>query len=237
MRFNISLGIKRLPQHYRMLLLAFIKEMIRKGDAPLYDRLYNFGKKPKCLTYSLYMKNFQLSEGNYYMQSAMLIFSTSDVNIGMAFNNGIVDTKYFKHGEYRLEINQTTLSKEYLIKSNQVTFKILNGLLIENKEKTPLLIGNKEFEKEFNFIINQTFISLYNRNLFEPIKIVNHELKKIVVQETNRHAGGRTLYFTGQRGTMTLEGHKDDLRLIYLDGIGLRSSSGWGTLEVVKEGS
>lgn len=234
MRFNIFLDTKKLPQHYRMYLLAFIKEMIRKGNAPLYDRLYNFGKKPKSLTYSLYMKDFHLSEGHYYMDRAMLIFSTSNDEIGKAFNNGIVDTKVFKHGKYQLNIKQTFLTKEYSINKSQVTFKILNGLLIESKEKKPLLVTDSNFEKELNFIVNQSFHSLYNRSLNEPIKIVHHQLKKIVVQETNRHAGGRTLYFTGQRGNLTLHGDPEDLRLIYMDGIGLRSSSGWGTLEVLK---
>ncbi|GEK35341.1 CRISPR-associated endoribonuclease Cas6 [Kurthia sibirica] len=235
MRIVIQLNIKNIPQQYRMVLLAFVKEMIRKGDEVVYEELYGGEKKPKALTYSMYMKNFKLENGMYEMDGATFIFSTSDATIGVAFINGITSTKTFKHKGNVFNIQSISLANEANIQSSEVKFKILNALLIENSEGKPLLIEDHDFEKELNYIINQKFQYLYGRNLHSNIQIIDSQLKKIVVQETNRHADGRNLYYTGQKGTFTLRGHVEDLKLIYKDGIGLRSSSGWGTLEYVNE--
>lgn len=218
-----------------MILLAFVKEMIHKGDEMVYEELYTGEKKPKALTYSIYMKNFKLENGIYKMDGATFIFSTSDARIGVAFINGITSTRTFKHKENIFNIQSISLANEASIQYSEAKFKILNALLIENAEGKPLLIEDEDFEKELNYIVNQKFQYLYGRNLHSDLQIINHRLKKVVVQETNRHAGGRNLYYTGQKGIFTLRAHTEDLKLIYQDGIGLRSSSGWGTLEYVNE--
>lgn len=236
MRILIQLDVKKLPQQYRMILLAFIKEMLRKGDSELYSHLYNSNeRKPKKLTYSLYMRDFKLNEGAYIMKGATLTFSTSDPRIGVAFMNGLMGTKTFKYSENIIfNVQSINLENEVNIQHTVGEFKVLNGLLVENTQKKPLLVTDLDFEKELNYIMNRKFEALYGRKLKSSIEIVDHRLKKIVVQETNRHAKGVRLYYTGQKGTITLKGHHEDLTLMLQDGLGLRTSSGWGTLSYIR---
>lgn len=234
LRFKILLDVKKVPITYRMYLLSFIKEMIKKGDEELYNQLYDGKKKPKPFTFSFYMNDFQLLEDSseYSMKNATLFFSTSDVNVGVAFFNGLSQTKTFEHPEYPLKIVSKQIGREIPITSHVVTYNILNALLVEDKLKKPVLISNSSFEQELNIVTNKQFQSLYGRQLYEPLKILGHRLKKQVIKESNRHANGKTLYFTAQKGLITLQGNPEDLKLIYLDGLGLRRSQGYGMLEI-----
>lgn len=236
MRILIQLDITKLPQQYRMILLAFIKQMLRNGDPELYSNLYNNDeRKPKKLTYSLYMRDFKFEEAFYVMNGATLIFSTSDPRIGVACMNGLMTTKTFKYSDDIIfNIQSINLENEVTIQHTVGDFKILNGLLVENAQKKPLLVTDPNFEKELNYIMNRKFEALYGRKLKSSLEIIGHRLKKIVVQETNRHANGVKLYYTGQKGTITLKGHHEDLTLILRDGLGLRTSSGWGTLSYIQ---
>jgi len=238
LRFKILLDVQKVPQAYRMYLLSFIKEMLKKGDEDLYNQLYDGKKKPKPFTFSFYMNNFNLLEetAEYEMKNATLIFSTSDVRVGAAFFNGLSITQKYDHPEYPLKIISKQIAHEKPITSNVVTFNILNGLLVEDKMKKPLLISNPSFEQEFNIITNKQFQALYGRPLYEPLKICGHCLKKQVIKETNRHANGKTLFYTAQKGVIKLQGHPEDLKLLYLDGAGLRRAQGYGTLEAIQHG-
>lgn len=238
MRFKILLDVQKVPQSYRMYLLSFIKDMIRKGDDELYCQLYDDIKKPKPFTFSFYMNNFTLDEQSkeYRMKNATLTFSTSNPQLGVAFFNGLSQTEAFQHPEYPFNITNKQIGREIIIKSHVNTFTILNALLVEDKTKKPLLITNPNFEQELNIITNKQFQLLYGRSLHEPLKIYGHRLKKQVIKETNRHANGKTLFYTAQKGEIILQGHPDDLQLIYQDGLGLRRSQGFGMMEVIQHG-
>lgn len=184
------------------------------------------------------MNNFKLHEetSEFVMKNATLIFSTSDVRVGVAFFNGLSITQKYDHPEYPLKIISKQIAHEKPITSNVVTYNILNALLIEDKTKKPLLISNPTFEQELNIITNKQFQVLYGRELYEPLIICGHRLKKQVIKETNRHANGQILFFTAQKGIIMLQGNPEDLNLIYQDGLGLRRAQGYGTLEVIQHG-
>lgn len=204
--------------------------MIQKGDEQLYNELYDGSKKPKRFTFALYMHHFEADGEHYHMKNATLNFSTSDPHIGVAFINGISQTKQFHHPQYPFTILNKQLSDETTIKQSIVRFSILSGLLLESKEKIPLLITDETYEDELNIVMDKQFQALYGRPLKEPLKILGHRLKKHIIQETNRHAGEKILYYTVQKGDITLNGHPEDLQLIYQDGCGLRRSQGFGML-------
>lgn len=233
MRLKIQLDIQKVPQHYRMYLLSFIKKTIRLGNEQLYKDLYDVGKKPKCLTFSFYMTQFKLVDNEYHMNSATLTFSTSDTLVAVAFINGISQMKRFEHPIYPFYIQNIMISNEKLIRTNIVKFTTLSPILLENKQGKPMLINDVAYEKELNIVTNKKFENLYGRALIEPIQIISHNLRKQVIKESNRHANDKTLFYTAQKGEITLKGHSDDLKLLYMDGILNRSAQGFGTLEVV----
>lgn len=234
MRIKLQLKTKQIPVHYRMLFVSFVKEAIKTADEDLYNKLYVKSKQsPKKYSFAIYLAQFQKKENVFEVDGITMTISSSDPLIAVAMINGFQQMDSFIYKNWQIDIEKIEFVKEKIITSNCVKFATLSPILLENKEKRPLLINDNQYEDEMNFICNQQFLAQYGRKLKRPLKIIAHDLKKQVIQESNRDASGRTLFFTGQKGFITLEGDIEDLTLLYQDGMLLRKSQGWGNLDVV----
>lgn len=234
MRIKLTLSTRQLPVHYRMLFVSLIKEAIKKSDEELYKNLYiDLPSMPKKYSFAIYLSNFKKEKDVFDVDGATMTISSSDPRIAVALINGFQNIKKFNYKNWKMEIEKLELLKEKKINHPYVQFTTLSPILLEDKENKPLLIKDNDFEKEMNIVCNQQFQALYGRALKRTLKIVNYNMRKQVIQESNSGAEGRTLFFTGQRGTITLVGAKEDLQLIYQDGFLNRKSQGWGNLDVV----
>ncbi|KGR92393.1 hypothetical protein CD30_00855 [Ureibacillus massiliensis 4400831 = CIP 108448 = CCUG 49529] len=235
MRIRIHLKTKEIPIHYRMMVLSLIKEAIRTSDEKLYQRLYlDNASKPKTYSFAVYLSNLNKKENVFEVDGASVTISSSNPEIAVSLINGFQQMKKYSYQKWTLQILKVELLKEKTINSSVVKFVTNSPLLLEDKDNKPLLITSKNFEEEANIVSNKQFLSLYGRTLKRPIKIKDFNMKKQVIQESNSHANGQTLFYTCQKGFITLEGDIEDLKLIYQDGYLLRKSQGMGQLEVVK---
>ena len=234
MRIKLSLSTKQLPVHYRMLFVSLIKEAIKKSDEELYKNLYvDAVSIPKKYSFAIYLSKFKKEKDVFEVDGATMTISSSDPRIAVALINGFQNVGNFVYKNWEIGIEKLELLKEKNINHSCVQFTTLSPILLENKENKPLLITDKDFEKEMNTVCNRQFQALYGRTLKKALRIVNYNMKKQVIQESNSGAEGRTLFFTGQKGYITLAGDIEDLQLIYQDGFLNRKSQGWGNLDVV----
>ena len=235
MRIKVHIDTKMLNLKYRMLFLSLIKEAIQQGDEELYHQLFvEKLHQPKKYSYAVFLKNFKKQNELLHVDGATLTITSSDPHISVALINGFQQLQHFTSHNYQLEISKIELLKEKKINTSVVKFKTLNALLLEDKEDKPLLIDNPQFETELNFVSNRQFEAQFGRPLKSPLKILAYNMKKQVIQESNRHADGETLYYTGQKGEFVLSGDPVDLQLIYQTGLANRKSQGFGTLEVIQ---
>src|SRR5690625_1271027 len=114
----------------------------------------------------------------------------------------------------------------------KITYNIRSHVLNETKDKKILLGNEKGFEKEFNYYAELLSNELYNRNLFESLKIINIATKKVVIKEHLHQDQGRPIYLTANHGLIQLQGHPEDLKLMYENGLGRRRSLGLGLLNI-----
>lgn len=234
MELRIYFKVDVLPITYRMLFVSCIKEAIKIGNEQLYQELYCDTKaKPKKYSFAIYLSNMKKKENVFEMDWASMTISSSDPLIAVALINGFQAMKKFTYQQWNLEVKKIELMKEKNINHSTVKFITLSPILLENKDKKPILITDPSFEEEMNRICNMQFLSQYGRPLKKPLKIIDYKMKKQVVQETNSHAGGQTLYYTCQKGTITIQGDIEDLQLIYQDGFIKKKSQGFGKLEVI----
>lgn len=233
MRIRIDIGVKRLPITYRMLFVSLIKEAIKKGNGPLYHHLYEEKvNQPKKYSFAVYLSNFQIEENLIELDGVKMTVSSSDPEIAVALINGFQQIETLDYREWQMTINRIELVKEKAINHPIVRFKTQSPILLEDKQKKPLLLSDANFEEEMNFVTNQQFVAQYGRPLHQPLKIIEHRMKKQVIKEKNHATKGEQLFFTGQKGMIELEGHIEDLKLIYQDGFLCRKSQGLGSLEV-----
>src|SRR5690625_7028664 len=81
----------------------------------------------------------------------------------------------------------------------KITYNIRSHVLNETKDKKILLGNEKGFEKEFNYYAELLSNELYNRNLFESLKIINIATKKVVIKEHLHQDQGRPIYRTANQ--------------------------------------
>lgn len=217
-----------------MLFVSLIKEAIKKSDEELHKNLFiDLPSMPKKYSFAVYLLKFKKEDNVFKMNGATMTISSSDPRIAVALINGFQNIEKLNYKNWEIGIEKIELLKEKNINHPCAQFTTLSPILLEDKENKPLLITDKDFEKEMNTVCNRQFQALYGRPLKKTLRIVNYNMKKQVIQETNSGAEGRTLFFTGQKGAITLVGDVEDLQLIYQDGFLNRKSQGWGNLDVV----
>jgi|SRR5690625_547113 len=233
MRIQFEFNIEKLPLSYRLGTLSVLKEMIHTGSSKFYDYLFIKNKtKMKPFTHASYVQNLKLSEDEIFGEKLILTVSSSSYEFIMHLMNGSHRKTNYQYKNFKLTLTQKRLLPKPPKFSPIITFKTGSPVLIETKDKKPLLGNEKGFEKEFNYYAELLSNELYNRNLFESLKIINIATKKVVIKEHLHQDQGRPIYLTANHGLIQLQGHPEDLKLIYENGIGRRRSLGLGLLNI-----
>ena len=242
LRIKIHLNIKeletnkqRIPVCYRMMLLSLIKQGIHQSDSALYETLYQEKQVAKKLTFSLFMNhlNYLKEVNRFEFDGAVLTISSSDVLFMSKLLNGLSYVKTYRYkNQYVLSIFKIELENLKTITGNKATFTTMSPILIEDKNAKPVLVTADNFVEELNTYTNIRFQSLYGRELKNPLVLAEHQFKKRVIKEVSHMDDERILTYTTQGGSFTLQGDSEDLRLIYLDGLGKRTGQGFGCLHL-----
>jgi CRISPR-associated endoribonuclease Cas6 len=232
-RVQFRFQLTSFPLCYRLGTLSIIKEMIRNGSESYYHEVFerqSLNMKP--FAYSTYFKNLQLCDDKIISDELVLTVSSSSYDFVMHLLNGSYKQKEFEYKDYPLRLIGKRLMPRRSIQSNIVTFKTLSPILIESKEKKPILSTDKNFDKEFQYISTKMIESLYHRKPYQPIRVKNTSMVKQVIKEDLHNRHGKPIYLTANKGLLELEGHCEDLQCIYDSGVGFRRSLGLGLLEI-----
>lgn len=233
MRVLLEFGMQSLPVAYRLGILSIIKEMIKQGSEDYYNVLFEVNQnKIKPFAFSTYISNMNIQGDVIWGDRFSVTVSSPSYEFMMHLMNGSQRRKVYKYKD-----NEWVLLNKRLLPnpprfSSEITFKTLSPLLIENKEKQPVLADDESFEKEFNYYAEIQVRELVQRSLHQPIQVLWTSMKKQVVKEHLHQEQSAPLYFTTNVGLIKLKGHSDDLRFIYDVGVGRRRSMGFGLLDV-----
>lgn len=233
MRCVFSFQIEYFPIKYRLLLLSFIKEITRSQSEEFYQSFFvEREKETKRFSFAPYFPNIRINGELIVSEELNLTVSSTNMEMMIYLINGIQQKREYSYKGRVMKFTGMKMVKEKPIVQSQVWFKTLSPILVESKERKPLLVGDDNFEEELNIISSKIMQSKYGRTLYQPIKILKHQMKKSVVKE-NLHQSSGDLYFTGNTGRFLLEGDPRDLRIFYSEGIALRSNQGFGCIDVL----
>ncbi|MEZ0337222.1 MAG: CRISPR-associated endoribonuclease Cas6 [Aquificaceae bacterium] len=257
MRLKVLLKAHKIPIFYRNIIMSLIKEALSTYDEKYLNQLYydEKTKKPKPFTFSLVfpkgtktkkekilIENQEIEDIVFYPphdKYINLFISSYDFEFISNLYNGLLKLRRFSlsNGGH-IEIERIWTPKEKDIKDNKIIFKTLSPILIEDKDGKPLLPTDLEaYNREFNIIHDKKLKELRSQGLkdsllFEPIKwkkqVVKHTLRKI-----REKVGKPYITLTCFEGYFTLQGHPEDLKILYQAGMGLRTGQGFGMVEVV----
>lgn len=233
MRMQFEFSISSLPKGYRLGVLSIIKEMLRQGSEVYYKQMFEVNKRAmKPFAHASYIQNIKVKQDEIAGDKLVLTISSPFYEFIMHLMNGSQrNTLYTYHG-YEFELKHKRLLPNPPELSTIVTFKTLSPLHLEDRNKKPLLVNDRSFEKELNYYAHLLVKKVYDRNLYDPIQILRSSMKKVVLQE-NLHQSQKTpIFITANHGLLQLKGHPEDLKVLYEGGVGKRRSLGLGLLDI-----
>ncbi|MCM8822544.1 MAG: CRISPR-associated endoribonuclease Cas6 [Candidatus Omnitrophica bacterium] len=274
MRIKVSFKIAKLPILYRHRIMALIKEILFRSNPEYKEHLYPdkssfHSKRIKPFTFSVALPpNFVCKKEKFFLDedvavndivfyipqnmNLFLFISSCDYEFIVNLYNGLLQMKEFdfdKSNGIKIIFDRVYLLNEKKITTDQVVFKTVSPILIENREGKPILpmtCNALLFNEQFNIIhdkilrdlreINgQKGSGLHKQLQFTPI---NGTLKKQVVKHTlkgfREKTGKPFMLLTTFSGCFKLKGDPADLQQLYQSGIGLRTGQGFGMVDVVK---
>jgi CRISPR-associated endoribonuclease Cas6 len=242
MRFSCEYKTSKLPVANKMMFVSLIKNALINSNKDYFEELYYYedkkNKATKNFTFSLYMKDFKL-EGDCFEIGGKVILniSTPDYGLGINLFNGLMKINHFSFKEFELHKIKISIIKEKCITEKSVIFKTLSPIFIKNKDNLDLSPEDRKYLKELNYISNTILKNYRGYGLREELdfKVVN--MKKTVVKEEitdfTNVTGKKYLYANGYSGAFMLSGDIEDLRDLYMLGLGFKRNQGFGMVEVV----
>ncbi|WP_028844134.1 CRISPR-associated endoribonuclease Cas6 [Thermodesulfovibrio thiophilus] len=263
MRFKVFFKTDKLPILYRQRFMALIKEILSK-QSPEYKKIlypdqgFSHSKKVKPFTFGILMPPQRKSVKEkifidektavedivfYFPHNSYISFLISSIDYEFIINlyNGLIEEKTFNFGNgITLEYNRTSLIREKKIDHDEVIFKTISPILIEDEQEKPVLPFKNNLES-FNFHLNaihdRIFKDIRKKGLSRLLKFEPLQIKKSVVKHTlsgfRQQTGKPYMMLTCFEGCFRVTGDKEDLSLLYQMGIGLRTGQGFGMVDVV----
>lgn len=236
MRVEFRFLLSELPIGYRLGVLSIIKEMIRNGSQDYYHEIFENKKNAlKPFAYSTYIKNLSIKDQKIIGDELILTISSSSYEWMMNLLNGSRKKQEYIFKNYSFVLQSKRILPTQQISQSKVTFQTKSPILIESKQRKPVLHSDLNFEKEFQYISSLIIKELYNRQPHEPIQVVQTAMKKQVMKEYLHQDSDKPLYLTANKGLIKLQGNPQDLQAIYDNGVSFRRSLGLGLLDVVEE--
>lgn len=227
-RFSVNYQVEILPIHYRMIVYSLIKEAVRISDQNYYEKWFiQREREIKPFSFSTYLVDFEIT-GNTINLKEITITISADMEFAIHAINGLKRLKIYETGGVTWKQTNIRLLKEVVITSNTALFQTLSPILVENIQGEPLAPEDENYEKELNYFANLQVQQVAHRDLFEPIRFTPIRMTKQVIKESNRvfketHKDG-SLFFTTYKGLFKVEGHPEDLQILYQYGFGKRTT-------------
>ncbi len=264
MRIRLDFFVHKLPIIYRNRFIALIKAALSESDKNYKERLYpdkssEYSKvaKPFCFSVRMPVRRdiriekisvddgIEINERVFYFsgrERLSLYISSSDFEFITNLYNGLQKMRSFQfNNEISMHFIKAYLLNERKIASDEVVFKTLSPVLIEDKNEKPLIPSDYElleFKNELNAIHQRILKDIRNgEGLFKELEFEPVRIKKQVVKHTLRGFREKTcrpyMTLTCFEGCFKLKGDPRDLQMLYQIGIGLRTGQGLGMVEVI----
>lgn len=259
MRLLFYLRCDKLPIIYRHRFVSLIKEALKRSDKSYKEILYGDSDKTKIVkpfTFAVKLPSkrelkkelvsiddgIEVEEDVFYFKGGgfvRFIVSSYDYNFLINLYNGMVNLKEFPLFDgISATLFKSHLLKEEKIEKDEVCLKTLSPILIEDKEGKPIIPSQDNLEKfnnELNQIEDRIKKDLLKEKLKKELQLIPLKIKKEKVKLSirNHRKENPILSFTPFSGVFKLNGNSEDLNFLYQKGIGLRTSQGFGMVEVV----
>ncbi|MGG4036354.1 CRISPR-associated endoribonuclease Cas6 [Paenibacillus cisolokensis] len=240
---TIQFYADKLPTAYRLMMVSIIKQCLRIADDSTYKKYYEYNR-PKPFVFSVFLQDYKFGASEILLSGFRLNLSSSDYDFIVPFLNGLQRTTQFQYKGYSVRRGLIRYGREVRIRSSRIIVTTNSPILVEDENHTPLEPGSETYNAHLNRIADRISVSLRGRALDRELRMEPISVKKAVIKEKNEaftqaadvgKTSGEYLFFTAYKGKFLLEGHPQDLQWLLETGIGLRSSQGFGHIQLERE--
>ncbi|KXZ39974.1 CRISPR-associated protein, Cas6 family [Alkalithermobacter thermoalcaliphilus JW-YL-7 = DSM 7308] len=243
MRLSCEFKCDRFPITYHMMIVSLIKDALKKSNENYFKNIYLYdeekaNKRPKHFCFSVYMKDFKKQDDIFIINDEVIVnISTPDYEFFVNLYNGLLKIKEFKYKDFTINNVRMSILKEKDINETSILFNTLSPICIKDKNNKPIDINDERFEEELNYIVDKTLLSYRGYGLKKKLRFIPCKFKKVVVkqdiQKFKKNTDKKYYYVNAYSGVFKLNGNVQDLKDIYLLGLGFKRSQGFGMIEVL----
>lgn len=251
-KLHFELENNIIPKDYRILILSFIKNSLKKNFKESYKEIYESKPIMKFFTFSVYLPKPKIEKdkielGENYFNAVFSIYDNKRfIEFYNSFNSMINKEKKNKENSYplknnKMELKNITMVNEKNIMSNRIRIKFLSPLVLRNHKEITINkkrkgediyfdFNDRDFNEQINYSVSRLIKDLKLNGVNSNIKLkpYNNLARKTVVSFKN-------ILINSSIGEYILEGDSELLNILYKTGIGSRRSEGFGMFEVIEE--
>jgi len=242
MRLKIELQLKseQFPIDYRPTIISLFKHCLTQYDGGKHFGEYFDVGKSKSYTFAVGMPGSVFTKDMILVESkkVTITFSTSDMGTGILFFNAFMVQKnksYPLAFENSMTLKNISVEREFVITTDKVNVMFMSPLCVRehNKQKNRDIYYSFEKEGFGNALLNVLKAQIEKSDLpisvldgfsMEPIKC-----KKTVVRHHSQ-------FIESTLGIFAITGNIALLNYLYANGVASRKSSGFGMIDVIREG-
>lgn len=240
LKLSFELEISELPVDYRRLIMSFFKHALESyGGIETLQEFYSkegITQKPFTFAVGLFGANFTKDKISLQSNTLVLDFSTYDMSCAITFYNSFLKQKnnwFPLPNQNKMKLISVEMQKEKLIVENQIKVKMSAPLVVrmhdrDTNKDTYLVYGDEDFKEQLIKTI-KTQLKLVNgldEKLTEGFDIQAIDNRRTVIKHYSAAINGTI-------GKFILNGNPILLNYLYQGGIGGRSSSGFGFMELI----
>lgn len=231
MKINISLELEKseLPIDWRRTFLSFIKSILEKEAPEVFQEFYGVGStamKPFTFWTLLHGATFHAEHIGLEQKEISLFISTTDTKLAFYFYNGMKQFKStYEMKKNSFRVKSVKLENEKLIDETEILVTMLSPLVVRQhfrEEKDRYILHN---EDGFSEVLHQSIATKLQNVELVP-EVVPIKCKKVIVK-----AYGTRIPAT--LGVFKLVGDIATLNRLYQEGLGSKTSAGFGKFEVI----
>ncbi|MBU3181651.1 CRISPR-associated endoribonuclease Cas6 [Clostridium psychrophilum] len=244
MRFKIELELKNqyLPLDYQPSVISFFKHSLTLYDNGKYFTTYYELGKDKPFTFAVGIPGSKFTKEKILVpiKKISITFSTGDIGTGIVFFNALSMQKnkaYPLAYENEMIIKDILIEKEVAITTDVIDIIFRAPLCVrehsrENNKDTYYSYEKKGFCLALNKVLE---FQISNSNILPPsiadgFSILPVKCKKTVVRHHSQ-------FVECTIGMFSLTGNIALLNYLYTNGIGSRTSAGFGMFEIMRKGT
>lgn len=228
---KLILAKKEMNSDWRRAMLSLIKHLLQSEAPQLYEEYYGEYKTTmKKFNYSLVLPGAKFADDRIMLNSdeIYLYISSSEKLIMMYFQNALLKKRgksFPLQHENSMKIDSVRITKTPDITDSEIIVKMLSPLVVREHSK-----DNKD---KYYYYDEEGFLETLQRTLArqlgdtEKVPVVEPvKAKRVVVKAF----GGN---ISCNLGIFKITGEPSQLEQLYLNGLGSKSSAGFGAFEII----